>query len=283
MTDLTEGVAASEPAAVLIESRDLSIGYGRQALLEGLSFQIREGDITAILGGSGTGKSTLIKTLAGLIPKLGGEFELHARPTRPGLREGAPGFGMVFQGGALLGSLTLLQNVALPMQRWTELSSAAIELEARAKLRLVGLSGFENHPVDALSGGMRKRAGVARALALDPPLLFLDEPSAGLDPHTMAELDRLLLALNASLGISMVLVTHELTSLMRIADHAMLLDRDERGMIARGAPKELADQREDLRVLRFFHPDEAFALEGSHAGSSGTEGPGCTPITDRLK
>jgi len=278
-------VSAPDPQAsprALIQARNLAIGYGGSALLEHLDFEVPEGGITAILGGSGTGKSTLIKTLAGLLAPISGSLELHAEARRPGLRPGAPNFGMVFQAGALLGSLTLLQNVALPLQRWTDLPPAAIELEARAKLRLVGLSGFENHPVDALSGGMRKRAGVARGLALDPPLLFLDEPSAGLDPHTMAELDRLLIALNASLGITMVLVTHELASLFRIADHALLLEREARGIIARGAPRELSERREDLRVLRFFHPDEAFELEASDLHSGRASSPSCGPLLDDL-
>lgn len=266
----------------LIQARGLAIGYGGNALLERLDFEIPEGGITAILGGSGTGKSTLIKTLAGLLAPISGSLELHAEARRPGLRPGAPNFGMVFQAGALLGSLTLLQNVALPLQRWTDLPPAAIELEARAKLRLVGLSGFENHPVDALSGGMRKRAGVARGLALDPPLLFLDEPSAGLDPHTMAELDRLLIALNASLGITMVLVTHELASLFRIADNALLLEREARGIIARGAPRELSERRDDLRVLRFFHPDEAFEQEASDLHPGRASSPSCGPLLDDL-
>ncbi len=266
----------------LIQARRLAIGYGGTALLEGLDFEIREGAITAILGGSGTGKSTLIKTMAGLLAPIAGTLEVHAKTTRPGLKPGAPNFGMVFQGGALLGSMTLLQNVALPLQRWTTLPTAAIELEARAKLRLVGLSGFENHPVDALSGGMRKRAGVARALALDPPLLFLDEPSAGLDPHTMAELDRLLVALNVSLGITMVLVTHELQSLFRIADEALLLESEARGIIARGAPRELDRRRDDLRVLRFFHPDEAFELEAGEPDAVGGPAAPCGPLLDDL-
>ncbi|MHC4376283.1 MAG: ABC transporter ATP-binding protein [Planctomycetota bacterium] len=276
------GSATQASPKALIRARGLAIGYGGSALLERLDFEVPEGGITAILGGSGTGKSTLIKTLAGLLRPISGSLELHAEARRPGLRPGAPSFGMVFQGGALLGSMTLLQNVALPLQRWTDLPPAAIELEARAKLRLVGLSGFENHPVDALSGGMRKRAGVARGLALDPPLLFLDEPSAGLDPHTMAELDRLLIALNASLGITMVLVTHELASLFRIADNALLLERDARGIIARGAPRELSEQRDDLRVLRFFHPDEAFEQEASDLHAGRASSPSCGPLLDDL-
>lgn len=234
-----------------IVARDLSIGYDGQPILEPLQFEVPEAAVFAILGGSGTGKTTLLRTLIGLSDPIGGELVTRAEPW-PGSRAGAPGFGVLFQSGALFGSRTLAQNVALPLQQWTDLDREAIESVVRAKLRLVGLEGFENHLPNEISGGMKKRAGIARALALDPSLLFLDEPSAGLDPISLAEIDELLASLNRGLGVTLVLVTHELMSIERIVTDCILIDRAERNIVANGDPRELAAHSDHPTVRAFF-------------------------------
>jgi phospholipid/cholesterol/gamma-HCH transport system ATP-binding protein len=174
------------------------------------------------------------------------------RSDAPAALPDGPTFGVLFQSGALFGSMTLAQNVALPLQKWTALDAAAIDTIVRAKLRLVGLEGYENHLPAEISGGMKKRAGLARAMALDPPLLFLDEPSAGLDPVSSAGLDDLILALNASLAVTIVIVSHELQSIFAIGRHCIMLDKSAGGIIARGNPAELRDHSEDRRVVAFF-------------------------------
>lgn len=232
--------------------RDVALGYGGEPLLEEISFKVRRGEVFAILGGSGSGKSTLLRALIGLLPPLHGSVHIAGiGPPERGLRP--PVFGVVFQSAALFGSLTLQENVALPLRQWTDLPEDAVAAVARARLRLVGLGGFENHLPSELSGGMKKRGGLARALALDPKLLFLDEPSAGLDPVTAAELDELILTSSRNLGVTTVLVTHELASIFRVADTCIVLDAGARGIIARGNPRELRDRSTDRRVQAFFH------------------------------
>jgi len=234
----------------VIEVRNLSIGYGGQVLLHDLTFDVPTGDVFVILGGSGCGKSTLLRHLIGLEHPIAGTIQLAYASLMRG-RIG-PTFGVLFQSGALFGSMTLAQNVALPLQKWTRLDALAIDTIVRAKLRLVGLEGYENHLPAEISGGMKKRAGIARAMALDPPLLFLDEPSAGLDPVSSAELDQLILALNASLGVTMVIVSHELQSIFAIGRHCIMLDKSAGGIIASGNPVELRDHSDDPRVVAFF-------------------------------
>jgi len=235
----------------VLEVRDLAIGYGSTPLLEEIAFDVPRGEVFAILGGSGCGKSTLLRTLIGLQPPLGGRVHFTGIGP-PAKAMTPPQFGVLFQSSALFGSWTLLQNVELPLQKWTRLPADAVQAVAMARLRLVGLEGFAHHLPSEVSGGMRKRAGIARALALDPPILFFDEPSAGLDPITAAELDELVLTLARTLGVTIVLVTHELPSILHIADRCIMLDRDAGGIIARGAPRELAERSTDPRVQAFF-------------------------------
>jgi phospholipid/cholesterol/gamma-HCH transport system ATP-binding protein len=235
----------------VLEVRDLAVGY-QEPLLEEISFDVLRGEVLAVLGGSGCGKSTLLRTLIGLQPPLAGRVHFTgigppARAMEP------PSFGVLFQSSALFGSWTLLQNVLLPLQKWKRLPEAAANAVALGRLRLVGLEAFAHHLPSEVSGGMRKRAGIARALALDPPVLFLDEPSAGLDPVTAAGLDELIVALARGLSVTIVLVTHELPSILRVADQCIMLDRAAGGIIARGAPRDLTDRSTAERVQAFFH------------------------------
>lgn len=236
----------------MITVRDLAIGYGSTVLMRELSFRVEAGEVFAILGGSGSGKSTLMRVLAGLQPPIAGSVEIEGIGA-PDLGAGPPAFGVMFQSGALFGSMTLEQNVALPLQKWTDLPADAVRAVAQARLRLVGLAGFEHHLPAEISGGMKRRAGIARALALDPNLMFLDEPGAGLDPVTSAELDELIVTLTNSLGVTTVLVTHELPSIFNLARHCIMLDKQARTIIARGDPRMLRDESTDPRVRRFFN------------------------------
>lgn len=223
----------------LIEVRDLRVGWpDAPALLDHVTFDVRPGEIFAILGGSGCGKSTLMRYLVGLEEVEAGSVFVAGQPS---LRSDAerPRFGVMFQQGALFGSLTVSENVALPLARWTRLPSEAIREIAHAKLALVGLAGAETKLPAELSGGMRKRAAIARAMALEPSLLFLDEPSSGLDPVTAAELDELILTLRRGFGLTVVLVTHDVGSILRVVDRCVMLDKEAHGIIARGTPAEL--------------------------------------------
>jgi phospholipid/cholesterol/gamma-HCH transport system ATP-binding protein len=236
----------------LIAVHDLSIGWDELILQEHASFEVARGDIFVILGGSGCGKSTMMRYLIGLeLPRAGSIVVQGAPP--PHDMVGRPSFGVMFQSGALLGSMTVGENVGLVLQEWTDLPEDAVHAIVQARLRLVGLEGTEDKMPSELSGGMKKRAAIARAMALEPSLLFLDEPSAGLDPVSAAELDDLILTLNKELDLTVVVVTHDLESIFKIAKHCIMLDRPSRSIIARGDPRTLRSECEDPRVRSFFN------------------------------
>ncbi len=245
----------------LVEVRDLTVGYGERRVLEGINFGVRRGEVFAILGASGSGKSTLLKHLIGLYQPMRGDVLItgasivHAEGEERLriLRK----FGVLYQGGALFGSLTTFENVRLPLDEFTDLSEVAKDLIALSKLRLVGLeSAATKLPAD-LSGGMQKRAGIARAIVMDPCILFLDEPSAGLDPITSAELDALIRELARGLGITFVMVTHELASIYSVADRVVVLDPQSRGIAAEGAPSWLCENASQPWVRQFLKREAA--------------------------
>lgn len=241
----------------VIVVENLTARYGDTLIFRNVSFQVQRGEILVILGGSGCGKSTLLKHMFGLYRPASGRVLINGIDIATGdekeMERIRRDIGVLFQSGALFGSMTLAENVSLPLEEFTDLSPAAIDRIVRMKLALVGLAGFEDHLPSELSGGMKKRAGLARAMALDPRVLFFDEPSAGLDPVTSAELDILMKRLNTGLGTTMIVVTHELESIFSIAHRVVMLDRDAQGIIAVGDPRELRESSTDPRVTSFFN------------------------------
>jgi len=241
----------------VIKVSDLTLGYGDKVVLKDLDFTVERGEVFVILGGSGCGKSTLLKHMIGLYPPMSGSVFIEGRDIVPSRgrerREILRSFGVMYQSGALFGSLTLLENVCLPLEEFTRLPRDAREAVARLKLTQVGLSGSEHKLPSELSGGMQKRAAIARAMALDPAILFLDEPQAGLDPITSAGLDELILTLAGSLGITFVIVSHELASIYATAHRVIMLDPQTKGIIAQGPPAELRDRSENPKVRQFFN------------------------------
>jgi phospholipid/cholesterol/gamma-HCH transport system ATP-binding protein len=245
---------------------DLTMAYGDFVVMRDLNFTVNRGDIFIIMGGSGCGKSTLLRHMIGLKPPAKGEIlygDLNFWKAESVRRqEMMRHVGVLYQSGALWSSMTLAENVALPLQQYTRLSREKIREQVSLKLALVALSGFEDFYPSEISGGMRKRAGLARAMALDPEILFFDEPSAGLDPVSAKRLDDLILQLRDSLDATVVVVTHELASIFAIGSNSVFLDPESRTMIASGDPKKLLAEDHDPRIQTFLRRGETDGQTG---------------------
>jgi len=243
-------------AAPVIRVEHLIAGYRDTVILDDVSCEVRRSEVFLIVGGSGSGKTTLLRHMIGLLRPSAGRIIIEGEDITVAdeeqLQRIERKLGVSFQGGALFGSLTLGQNVALPLEEYTTLPPETIQLLVRLKLAMVKLEGYEDFMISELSGGMKKRAALARALALDPAILFFDEPSAGLDPITSAELDQLILQINKSLRTTIVVVSHELASIFTIADRCIMLDGDTKRIVAEGPPQELRNHP-DPKVNAFFN------------------------------
>ena len=241
----------------VIEVENLLAAYGETVILDHVSFNVGAGEIFTIVGGSGCGKSTLLKYMIGLYRAEQGRVLIHGVDIMAAddkiLNRERMGIGVLFQSGALIGSLTLAENVALPLQEHTALPPVFIEQVVKMKLGMVHLAGYENHYPAELSGGMKKRAGLARAMVMDPTILFFDEPTAGLDPVTSAELYELIRNMNEDMQTTMIIVTHDLDLIFRIAHRVIMLDKDAKGIIAEGAPQELQQYVDNQKVYQFFN------------------------------
>ncbi len=246
---------------VHIEVHDLTMAYGSFVIQRDLNFKVRRGDVFIIMGGSGCGKSTLLRHMVGLKEPARGNvyyegvdfWSVEVKEREAMMRR----FGILYQSGALWSSMTLAENIALPLEEYTDLTPSQVREVVSLKLSLVGLAGFEEFYPSEISGGMRKRAGLARAMALDPDILFFDEPSAGLDPISARRLDDLILELRESLGSTIVVVTHELASIFAIGTNSVFLDSETKTMIAGGDPRELLETSHDPKVRSFLTRDAA--------------------------
>ena len=240
----------------IISVENLCLSYGSFKVLEKVSFEVEKGTCMVVMGGSGCGKSTLLKSMIGLLAPKEGGILFKSQDLWSGKKSHRQKllseFGVLFQGGALWSSMTVLENICLPLECHTSLSTAEIEEMGRYKMSLVGLSGFEEFYPAQMSGGMRKRAGIARAMALDPEVLFFDEPSAGLDPVNSKRLDDLINELKTSLGVTFVIVTHELASIFEIADDSVYLDPQKKTLVAKGDPKSLLNQTDNQELQDFL-------------------------------
>ncbi len=252
----------TEPHIVV---QDLTVAYGSNVILHDLTFTINRGDIFIIMGGSGSGKTTVLRSMVGLLPPTKGQvlydglsfWSADNEEQKSIMRK----FGILYQGGALWSSLTLAENIALPLQLYTDLGPGQIKEIVSFKLSLVGLAGFGEYYPSEISGGMKKRIGLARAMALDPGILFFDEPSAGLDPISAHLLDELIIELRNSLGATVVIVTHELASIFAIGNNSVLLDADSKTIIAAGDPGQLLAGSKNPKVINFLTRGEGRAQE----------------------
>ena len=240
----------------LIEAKDLSIGYGDYVLLKDANYQINQEDIFIIMGGSGCGKSSMLRVLTGLIKPLKGSVIIDGTDITEAednvLQKIREESGILYQSGALFTSMTLAENIALPLQQYSNYSPSTIRELASLKLALVGLAGFEDFYPSEISGGMKKRAGLARALALDPQIVYFDEPSAGLDPISSKNLDDLIIEINRSLGTTIVVVTHELSSIFAIGTNSIFLDATQKMITAKGDPHDLLKNPPNKEVYEFL-------------------------------
>jgi len=245
-----------EERKTIIVVKDLTARFGDNVVFEDVNFQVYKGEILVIVGASGCGKSTLLKIMIGLQKPYAGQVLYQGTDiisaNEKELDLYRQNIGVLFQSGALFSSMTIKENMELPLQEYTNLDPAVIDKIIKMKLGMVNLAGYENYNPSELSGGMRKRAGIARAMALDPRVLFFDELSAGLDPVTAVELDDLIIKTNEALGTTMVIVTHELESIYKIAHRVLMMDKEAKGFIAEGKPLDLKKNSTDPRVTSFF-------------------------------
>jgi len=241
---------------VVIRVEDLTAGYGDIAIIKDINFEVQAGEVLIILGGSGCGKSTLLKHMIGLLPPVSGKVLIEGNDIISANGQDRINIlrriGVMYQNGALFGSMNIMENICLVLEEYTDLPKDAMEFIARMRLKVVSLEGSEYKMPSELSGGMRKRAAIARAMALDPKVLFLDEPSAGLDPITSSQLDDLIIELSRSLGITFVIVTHELPSIYKVADRVIMLDKITKSIVATGKPDYLRDNSDNAWVRQFF-------------------------------
>ncbi|MBQ9034713.1 MAG: ATP-binding cassette domain-containing protein [Alphaproteobacteria bacterium] len=241
---------------VIIKAENLSVGYGDYVLLHDADYEVNKGDVFIIMGGSGCGKSSMLRVLTGLLPPLKGSVDIDGvnivTASAEKMQQIREKSGILYQSGALFSSMTLAENIMLPLQQYSDYSPQTMRELASLKLALVGLKGFDDFYPSEISGGMKKRAGLARALALDPDIVYFDEPSAGLDPVSSHNLDELILEINRSLGTTIVVVTHELSSIFTIGNNSIFLDAETKTILARGNPKELLKNPPNEKVYEFL-------------------------------